>query len=67
MYNSYAIMYVLSQERTINMTTIYYKNNKLDKYRTFKSVSAYYIKSWVRGERPVKPVIASSLRQLDTF
>lgn len=47
--------------------TIYYKNSQLDKYRTLKSVTRYYVSSWIKGERPRKPVIESSLKRFETF
>lgn len=49
------------------MTFIYYKDGKLNKYRTFKSLAHYYTKYWLQGKRAPKLIFNTSLRDLRLF
>lgn len=43
------------------MITIYYKDNKLDRIRTAKSLLSYYMREFMAGNKPSRVIVESSL------
>lgn len=49
------------------MVNIYYKNQKLDKYRTAKSIIKYYYDCYRAGIKPNKVIIETEIGDFSTY